>query len=208
MLRRDFLSLCGLAAGSCLVPDAIARVIRDTCVLADQPYLILPRDPSDTLYALTTDGTTDFMLHLGDPSVESTPPNWRDYLDEFEGIDIKDKKAVREWWIEQVGDPEQDPITIKAKDTIDGIALDKWENEQEMHAGPAARAFHHLSELPLDDGSRLVGGQALGKLRFIEGDRPGSNLTYVEAPDLATLACLQNRLNELDENFAIEIREW
>jgi hypothetical protein len=77
-----------------------------------------------------------------------------------------------------------------------------------MHAGPAARAFHHLSELPLDDGSRLVGGQALGKLRFIEGDRPGSNLTYVEAPDLATLACLQNRLNELDENFAIEIREW
>ena len=208
MLRRDFLSLCGLAAGSCLVPDAIARVIRDTCVLADQPYLILPRDPSDTLYALTTDGTTDFMLHLGDPSVESTPPNWRDYLDEFEGIDIKDKKAVREWWIEQVGDPEEDPITIKAKDTIDGIALEKWENEQEMHAGPAARAFHHLSELPLDDGSRLVGGEALGKLRFIEGDRPGSNLTYVEAPDLATLACLQNRLNELGQNFAIEIREW
>ena len=208
MKRRDFLSLCGLAAGSCLVPDAIARVIRDTCVLADQPYLILPRDPSDTLYALTTDGTTDFMLHLGDPSVESTPPNWRDYLDEFEGIDIKDKKAVREWWIEQVGDPEDDPITIKAKDTIDGIALDKWENEQEMHAGPSARAFHHLSELPLDDGSRLVGGEALGKLRFIEGDRPGSNLTYVEAPDLATLACLQNRLNELGQNLAIEIREW
>jgi hypothetical protein len=206
--RRDFLSLCGLAAGSCLVPDAIARVIRDTCILAREPYLILPRDPSDTLYALTTEGTTDFMLHLGDPSVEITPPNWRDYLDEFEGIDIKDKKAVREWWIGQVGDPEDDPITIKAKDTIDGIALEKWENEQEMHAGPAARAFHHLSELPLDDGSRRVGGQALGKLRFIEGDRPGSNLTYVGAPDLATLACLQNRLNELGENFAIEIREW
>jgi hypothetical protein len=208
MNRRSFLSLCGLVAGSCLVPDAIARVIRDTCVLADQPYLILPRDPSDTLYALTTDGTTDFMLHLGDPFTAYDPPTWRDYLDEFEGIDIKDKKAVREWWIEQVGDPDDDPITIKAKDTIDGIALEKWENEQEMHAGPAARAFHHLSELPLDDGSRRVGGQALGKLRFIEGDRPGSNLTYVEAPDLATLACLQNRLNELGQNYAIEIREW
>jgi hypothetical protein len=84
MKRRDFLSLCGLAAGSCLVPDAIARVIRDTCVLADQPYLILPRDPSDTLYALTTDGTTDFMLHLGDPFTAYDPPTWRDYLDEFE----------------------------------------------------------------------------------------------------------------------------
>jgi hypothetical protein len=206
--RRDFLSLCGLVAGSCLVPDAIARVIRDACVLAERPYLVLPRDPSDTLYALTTDGTTDFMLHLGDPFTAYDPPTWRDYLDEFEGIDIKDKKAVREWWIEQVGDPDDDPITIKAKDTIDGIALEKWENEQEMHAGPAARAFHHLSELPLDDGSRRVGGQALGKLRFIEGDRPGSNLTYVEAPDLATLACLQNRLNELGQNYAIEIRSW
>jgi hypothetical protein len=54
----------------------------------------------------------------------------------------------------------------------------------------------------------LVGGQALGKLRFIEGDRPGSNLTYVEAPDLATLACLQNRLNELGQNYAITIESW
>ena len=233
--RRDFLSLCGLAAGSCLVPDAIARVIRDTCVLAERPYLVLPRNPSSTLYALTTDGTTDFMLHLGDPFTAYDPPTWRDYLDEFEGIDIKDKKAVREWWIEQVGDPEEHrsagalgvdpahagpegrdeqerashhPIAIKADETIDGVALERWENMQEMHAGPSARAFHHLSELPLDDGSRLVGGEALGQLRFIQGDRPGSNLTYVEAPDLATLACLQNRLNELDENFAIEIREW
>ena len=208
MNRRDFLSLCGLAAGSCLVPDAIARVIRDTCVLADQPYLILPRDPSDTLYALTTDGTTDFMLHLGDPFAASDPPTWSEYFEEFEGFSFKDKESVREWWIEQVGDPEDDPIAIKADETIDGVALERWENMQEMHAGPSARAFHHLSELPLDDGSRLVGGEALGKLRFIQGDRPGSNLTYVEAPDLATLACLQNRLNELDENFAIEIREW
>jgi len=208
MRRRDFLSLCGLAAGSCLVPDAIARVIRDTCVLADQPYLILPRDPSDTLYALTTDGTTDFMLHLGDPFAASDPPTWSEYFEEFEGFSFKDKESVREWWIEQVGDPEDDPIAIKADETIDGVALERWENMQEMHAGPSARAFHHLSELPLDDGSRLVGGEALGQLRFIQGDRPGSNLTYVEAPDLATLACLQNRLNELDENFAIEIREW
>jgi hypothetical protein len=27
-------------------------------------------------------------------------------------------------------------------------------------------------------------------------------------PALAGQACLQNRLNELGENFAIEIREW
>ena len=208
MKRRDFLSLCGLAAGSCLVPDAIARVIRDTCVLAERPYLILPRDPRDPLYALSTDGTTDFMLHWGDPQESQTPPTWRDYFDEYEGFDIKDKTAVREWWIEQVGDPEDDPITIKADEEIDGAALEKWEWQQEISDGPSARAFHLLSDLPLDDGRGPGKGNALGKLRFIEGDRPGSNLTYAEAPDLATLACLQNRLNELDENLAIEIREW
>jgi hypothetical protein len=208
--RRDFLSLCGLVAGSCLVPDAIARVIRDTCVLADQPYLILPRDPSDTLYALTTDGTTDFMLHYGDPFAANDPPTWNEYFQEFEGFSFKDKKSVSQWWIEQVGDPEDedDPMTIKADETIDGVALEKWENRQEMHDGPAALAYRMLEDMPLDDGRGEVGGQRLGRLRFIEGDRPGSNLTYVEAPDLATLACLQHRLNELGQNIAIEIREW
>ena len=88
------------------------------------------------------------------------------------------------------------------------MALEKWENRQEMYEGPAALAYRMLEDLPLDDGRGELGGQRLGRLRFIEGDRPGSNLTYVEAPDLATLACLQNRLNELDENLAIEIREW
>ena len=210
MNRRSFLSLCGLAAGSCLVPGAIARAIRDTCVSADRPYLILPRNPSSTLYALTTDGKTDFMLHYGDPFAASNPPSWNEYFEEFEGFSFKDKKSVSQWWIEQVGDPEDedDPMTIKADETIDGVALEKWENRQEMHDGPAALAYRMLEDMPLDDGRGEVGGQRLGRLRFIEGDRPGSNLTYVEAPDLATLACLQNRLNEPDENLAIEIREW
>jgi hypothetical protein len=208
MKRRDFLSLCGLVAGSCLVPDAMARVIRETCVLAREPYLILPRNPSDTLYALSFDGKTDFMLHLGDPQEPAQPPTWREYFDEFECIDIDDKKAVEAWWLEQVGDPEDEPISIKPDDEIDGVALEKWEWQQEITDGPSARAFHHLSDLPLDDGHEECAGQRLGLLRFIEGDRPGSNLTYVEAPDLATLACLQNRLNELGEDIALEIKRW
>ena len=97
---------------------------------------------------------------------------------------------------------------LDADETIDGVALEKWDNQQEMHDGPAAQAFHMLGELPLDDGRGEGGGTRLGRLRFIEGDHPGSNLTYVEAPDLATLACLQNRLNELGQNLAIEIRKW
>jgi hypothetical protein len=208
MRRREFLSLCGLAAGSCLVPDAVARVIRETCVLARQPYLVLPRNPTTTLYALSSNGVTDFMLHLGDPLEEQKLPTWREYFDEYESIDIEDKDAVEEWWREQVGDPDDDPITIQADEEIDGAALARWETHQELFAGPTASAFRYLEGLPLDDDRGMGDGNPLGELRFIEGDRPGSNLTYVEAPDLASLACLQNRLNELGENLAIKERTW
>jgi hypothetical protein len=206
--RRDFLSICGLAAGSCLVPDAIARVIRDTCVLVQEPYLVLPCDPRSTLYALSTDGKSEFMLHLGDPWEDKSPPTWRDYFDEYEGIDIEDKSAVEEWWRDQVGNPEDDAITIQAEDEIDGVALERWETHQELIESPAASAFHYLRDIPLDDDRGLGGSSPLGELNFIQGDSPGSNLTYVEAPDLATLACLQNRLNQLVENLAVEIRRW
>jgi len=149
MNRRSFLSLCGLAAGSCLIPDVVARLIRETCVLAEDPYLVLPRNPSSVLYALTSDGKTDFMLHYGDPFAASKPPTWAQYFDEFEGFKFQDKRAVREWWIEQVGDLEDDPITIKADESIDGVALEKWENRQEMYEGPAALAYRMLEDICL-----------------------------------------------------------
>jgi hypothetical protein len=71
------------AAGSCMVPDAIARVIRETCVLAREPYLILPRDPSNMLYALNTGGTSRTRAPLssggvikwGTPRICAPAPN-------------------------------------------------------------------------------------------------------------------------------------
>ena len=74
----------------------------------------------------------------------------------------------------------------------------------EMQDSPMAQAFHYLQDLPLDRGGN-GGGFQLGDLGFVEGDRPGSNLTYVEAADLATLACLQHRLNELNQGVKLEI---
>ena len=59
----------------------------------------------------------------------------------------------------------------------------------ECRASPMARAFHYLKDLPLDEGGK-GGGFQLGDLGCVEGDRPGSNLTYVEAADPAALACL------------------
>ena len=191
-----------------MIPAPVARLIRETCVLAREPYLVLPRDPSSTLYAMSGDGLTDFTLYLGDPFEEQKTPTWREYFDEYEGIDVDDKEAVEGWWREHVGDPEEDPVTILAGDEIDGWALENWEFRQEVYEGPMASAYRHLESLPLDDKRGLRGSNPLGELGFVEGDHPGSNLTYVRAPDLATLACLQTRLNELGENLAIEIAEW
>jgi hypothetical protein len=47
--------------------------------------------------------------------------------------------------------------------------------------------------------------RAIGHL--LKSYRPASNFTYVEAPDHATLACLQHRLNELGKNVRIEIQK-
>lgn len=143
--RRDFLTLCGLAAGSVLIPKPIARLIRDTCVLAGQP-LILPHyfKGGSNIYAVHDGG--DYTLQF--------------YMD--------------------------------------------WDFE--LRESPMAQAFHYLNDLPLCPEDTPINGDPLGRLCFIEGDRPGSNLTYVRAADLATLACLQHRLYELDEFIHIEIR--
>ena len=72
MKRCDFLSLCGLAAGSVLIPAPIARLIRDTCVLGGQPLIVLPQSKNASiLYAVYDYG--NYTLHFGDPDVE--PPS-------------------------------------------------------------------------------------------------------------------------------------
>jgi hypothetical protein len=67
-----------------------------------------------------------------------------------------------------------------------------------------ARAYSYLRDLPLDDG-KSRGDFDLGSLSFIEGDRPGSNLTYVEADSLAAVASLQHRLNKLKTGARIVV---
>ena len=74
----------------------------------------------------------------------------------------------------------------------------------EMRESPMAQAFHYLNDLPVCPEGDRISGDPLGRLRFIESDLPGSNLICVRA--LATIACLQHHLNELDKNTRIEIR--
>jgi len=203
MNRRDFLSLCGLAAGSCIIPVRLARAIRDTCVLGGQPYFINAPASGSVLYAVQNT-SNEFTFRLGG---EVSPPTWREYLEDSQGIDPRDPEAVNAWQREQYGIEPGEEDEIALDEPIDGGALDHWcEWDYSLREGPEAQAYRYLEDLPLDDGKK-TGGSPLGKLRFIEGDRPGSNFTYVEAPDHATLACLQHRLNELGTNIRIEIQD-
>jgi hypothetical protein len=208
MKRRDFLTLCGLAAGSVIIPAPIARLIRDKCVLAGEPLIITPpRAKFSTIYAVDDYG--DYHLHFGDPDAEPPLPTWEEFIDS-RGVDLSNDKERSEFlqeyfgWDPEEGEPEPE---IPLSEPIDGWAEDFYmEWDFEMHGSPMAMAYRYLADLPLGDSGKAFSGDPLGRLRFIEGPHPGSNLTYVEAPDLATLACLQHRLNELNENIHIEIR--
>ena len=148
-------------------------------------------------------------LHFGDPDAEPPVPTWGEFIDS-RGVDL-DRDEERFDFLEQYfswdrssGDPEPD---IPLNEEIDGGALDFYmEWDFEMRESPMALAYHYLNDLPLCPETIRRTGDPLGNHSFIEGDRPGSNLTYVRAPDLATIACLQLRLNELNENILIEIQ--
>lgn len=211
MKRRHFLSLAGLTNGCCLIPAPIARRIQDVCIGASHPLILAPENASTLIYAVESIGS--YVLHLGNPNDEPDYPTLRDFIEE-RGFDPDDDDSLREYVIEWRGydedfnEEEEGAITSlkqSMNDVIDGGELDHWvEWDMAMREGTQPKAFHYLSGLPLIN-SKSGSGLSLGQLDFIEGDRPGSNLTYVHAEDRTTLACLQHRLNELDEGVRIII---
>ncbi|MEI8284240.1 MAG: hypothetical protein WCG52_04530 [bacterium] len=208
MKRRDFLSLCGLAVGSVIIPAPIARLIRDTCVLGGQALIIPPQSKNASiLYAVYEYG--DYTLHFGDPEAEPPIPTWEEFIDS-RSVNMDDDEERADFLEEYFGwdrsEGEEEP-EVPLNEPIDGATLDFYmEWDFELRESPMALAFHYLNDVHLCPETIRRTGEPLGRLRFIEGDHPGSNLTYVQAPDLATIACLQHRLNALNENVLIEIQ--
>lgn len=201
MNRRSFLMLSGLTLGSCLIPGAIARRIRDVCLGNSQPLILAPSNPAFDLYAQESCG--HYLLYLGDPEEEPKYPTLREFIERW-NYDPDDDKSLREYLIEwrsyDKGEATKGAVErLKGEldDPIEGRELGHWDDwDLELREGTLPQAYHYLTNLPLDDG-RASSGFNLGSLSFIEGDHPGSNLTYVEADNLAAIAGLQHRLNEL-----------
>jgi len=211
MNRRNFLTLAGASAGSFLIPAAVARRIREVCLGNRQPLILAPASHSFDLYAQESYG--GYLLHLGNPEEEPEYPTLRDFI-ENRGFDTSKDKSLRDYLInwrsydENSCEPIKDAIDGLKQfldDPVDGYERSHWmEWDFEMHHGTLPKAYHYLDELPLDDFLDFDGFD-LGSLSFIEGDRPGSNLTYVEADSLAVIAGLQHRLNALDTGARIVI---
>jgi hypothetical protein len=75
----------------------------------------------------------------------------------------------------------------------------------EMRESPMALAYHYLNDLPLCPETIEHAGDPLGELDFIEGDRPGSNLTYVRSPtsDLPLPSDSASACRDKDKKHAI-----
>lgn len=209
MNRRDFLSIFGISVGAVLIPAPVARLIRDTCVLQDKPLILPPAARKcSTIYAVRE--SRDFILHFGDPDQEPDVPTWGEFAED-RGVDLDNSKErlafLEEFFAWCPSDGTREP-RIDTTSPITGWALDDYlEWDHALSGSPTALAYSYLSNLPLSDSPKRFTGDPLARLRFIEGDRPGSNLTYVKAPDFATLACLQHRLNEINADVRIEIQE-
>lgn len=210
MRRRSFPSLCGLAAGSCFVSDSFARVVRDVCVRAHQPYLATPRNPRLILSAIAIENGKDapYPLSIRDPRLPPGPLSLLEYLGQFECVDIDDPRAVRRFCLEHIGEPEGETWDQFLSRPITGSDYDRWERCWEANQCPSVIAHRLLDGLPLDDGRGASAREPLANLAFDEGEWHGPWRYYVEAGSLAALACLQDRLNALDQNIAIRIEEW
>ena len=92
MKRRNFLSLCGLTVGACIIPSRVARLIRDTCILNNEVYIPRPRANASTLHAVRE--KYGFLLLFGEAS---TKPTWREYIVDYLYIDINNKASVDKW---------------------------------------------------------------------------------------------------------------
>ena len=210
MLRRDFLSICGATAGSFLVPDAFARAVRDICVLAGHPYLDAPPKPRLILSAIAIEGGVDapYLLSIGDPRNPPAPISLLQYIGQFECVDIDDPRDVRRFCLTHLDEPEDETWEQFLSRPISGRDYDRWELWWEGNECPSVLAHRLLSGLPLDDGRGAPAHEPMADLCFNEGEWHGPWRDYVEAGNLASLACLQHRLNALDQNIAIRIEQW
>jgi hypothetical protein len=208
MNQNDHLSFESCHAEFCIIPADIVTQIREVCSGNGDLHFLAPKNPTINLYAEKC--WKSYQLNLGNPKDEPDYPLLREFL-EARGYSADDSKSLCKYLVEwkdhdiEIDGPIETAVE-KIRRSLDKPILDE-EQEHWLDNGyesTLSLAYQFLQSLSLDDGKPLE-GQSLGCVSFIEGDRPGSDLTYVEIESLATLLALQYRLNELKAGAKIII---
>ncbi len=145
--------------------------------------------------------TTEIELIAVDRGGDGLELNWGD---PWEG---PPKMTVREFARRYCGGEEAYRIDwCWEEEEVDFDAQMDWWDVVDCWArvdSPNAKAYRLLENLNL--GPDLVGKDAVGEIRFIDGPCPGNDYLGVEAPSLVDVSLLQKRLNDLDTGIRLII---
>ena len=160
----------------------------------DEPLLISPKKHDSVLYV---EPDRSYGLFLGDPYDFPEAP--RITIREFYALEFG-VGDVNQYLLDEGYEPEDLP-------DLDG-PIGEWEEEVwfeswARHESPNAEAYHYLHGLDL--GSQLQGATAIGGIRLIDGDCPGSDYLGAEAENAVSVSLLQQRLNELNTGVRIKL---
>ena len=181
--RRQF--ILGTAAGL-ILPSYYDKVL---AFWENHGEALIEAPPSPNIELVACDrGGDGLELNWGDPWEEPPEMTVRDYARRYFG-DEETFIVIRE---------EEEDIDLDAQmDWWD--VVDTWARVD----SPNARAYHLLEDLDL--GPNLIGKDAVGEIRFIDGPCPGNDYLGVEAPSMIDVSLLQKRLNELRTGISISV---
>lgn len=183
--RRNF--ILGTAAGLILPAyyDKVFTFFENT----GEALLEVPHNSEIELIA-SFDHGDEYELNWGDPWQEPPEMTVREYACRY----FSGEEDYLNWI-------EEDDVDFDRKMDFWDV-IDTWARTD----SPNARAYRLLENLDL--GPNLVGKDAVGEIRFIDGDRPGSDYLGVHAPSQLDLALLQKRLNDLNTGIRISLVEY
>lgn len=149
MNRRSFLSIIAGSGGSCLIPVAIARRIRDVCLGNSQPLILAPERFSFDLHAEECFGR--YTLHLGDPNEEPDYPTLREFVED-KGFSPDNRRSLRDYLINWRGhdvlsegrtSPVIDELVTMLDEPIDGYERSHWMDWDAL-TGWVIYCFHRI----------------------------------------------------------------
>jgi len=206
--RRHFLISGAAALGACFLPADILRRARQYQLDTDSVLIETPSSWAQTLYATQQDSGT-WQFALNDITTDIPPaPSWRDWLDNYQGINVDDRNDLGKWVREHRHDYH---LGRKSSDWLDSeVPYRVWENYFEgryaYQDSPEAQALEYLAGLKLANRDiRDEGGRSVGEIKYYYGVCPGNDWHFAEAEGDLVLPALQYRLRELGENTKIQI---